>query len=162
MLIGIIAPISACGPLNFAPDSGVDVVIIADQASSPLATNLVNSLGVNAQVIEFPSKDAVKHEMGHYINDYNVKVLAIAYQDTVEEFIANNPESSDQIRVSAAEEEEIEDNLNQLEAETTSPGQTNDPNAEGGGFVIPFFSGLMVGLIVGVGLGALLMKKKSA
>ena len=156
----MIAPVNACG-IQFSLDPEVDMVIIADESTSGLASKLVADLGVNAQVFEFNSPGEASHELGHFIFDHNLKVLAVAYQDTVQDFIANNPEYSDQIRVSAAEEEEIEDNLNQLEADNTSTGADNPP-AEESGFVIPFSSGLLVGLIVGLGLGAFFMKKKSA
>jgi len=159
LILSMIAAVSAHG-IHIATETDADVVIIADQDSGDLTRRVVSELGVNAEVFEFTSTGQVNHELGHFIFDYDYTVLAVAYQDTVEEFIANNPEFSDQIRVSAAEEEDIRNNLMELTENGT--GEATAPPAEESGFVIPFALGLLVGLVAGLGLGAFWMKKKSA
>ncbi len=159
MILGMVAAVSAHG-IHIATETDADVVIIADQDSADLARRVVSELGVNAGVFEFTSPGQVNHELGHFIFDHDYTVLAVAYQDTVEEFIVNNPQSSDQIRVSAAEEEEIRNNLMELTENGT--GEPTTPPVEESGFLIPFILGLLVGFVAGLGLGAFWMKRKSA
>ncbi|MBU4536289.1 MAG: hypothetical protein KKF16_10910 [Euryarchaeota archaeon] len=159
LILAIVSPVFAHG-VHIATESDVDVVIIADESTGALAKKVADEMGINAQVYKFTSAAQVNHELGHFVFDYNNKVLAVAYQETVEEFIANNPDTSSQVMVSAASEEEIKNALMELNRNSTSSAEEPTTSTENG-FLIPFFSGLLVGLIAGIGLGVFLVKRKT-
>jgi hypothetical protein len=132
---------------------GVDVteqsvIVIADNSSGIMAKKLANEMGLNVSVYNFKSDADVLHQLEHAKSNPNKRILAVAYQDTVNQFISENPDVSNRIFVSSSNEIDIKNGLTLL----TSSNDT--------GFVIPFGAGLVVGLMAGLGLGAFLMKKK--
>lgn len=159
LILAIVSPIFAHG-VHIATESDADIVIIADESTGALAKKVADEMGINAKVYKFTSPAQVNHELGHFVFDYNHKVLAVAYQETVEEFIANNPDTSSQVMVSAASEEDIKNALMELNGNSTSSEEESTTSPENG-FLIPFFSGLLVGLIAGIGLGVFLVKRKN-
>lgn len=63
------------------------MLIIADESTATMAQKVAAEISINVEVFEFTSAAQVSHELDHFINDYNLKVVAVAYPDTVQEFI---------------------------------------------------------------------------
>ena len=125
-------------------------IIIADNSTGKLARYVVDEMGVNVTVYKFGSADAVAHELEHALSDPNKKILAVAYTDAVQEFIKKHPEVSNRIMVSESNKNSIQQGLTKLKvAGTTSTG-----------FMTPLLSGLLIGLVFGLGIGAVWMKRK--
>jgi hypothetical protein len=145
ILMGMIVPVSAHG-VDVTPQS---TIVIADNSSGVLAKRVVDDMGVNVSVYKFTSDDEVSHQLEHALSNPNKRILAVAYQDTVNEFIANNSNVSDRVFVCSADEMDIKNGLTLLDANNTS-----------GGFLTPFLAGLLVGVIGGIAGGAFWMRRK--
>jgi hypothetical protein len=133
---------------------GVDVtpestIVITDNSTAHLAKQVVDETGVNATVYKFKSDADVTHQLEHALSNPNKKILAVAYQGTVNEFLSRHPDLSNRVIVCSANETSIKQGLNKLTTTSTSTG-----------FVTPFLSGLIIGLVAGLGSGAFLMKRK--
>ncbi|MDP3033519.1 MAG: hypothetical protein Q8M97_00220 [Methanobacteriaceae archaeon] len=144
ILLGTISAVSA---------HGVDVtnqstIVIADNSTGVLAKKVTTDMGLNISVYKFKSADEVTHQLEHSLTNSNKRILAVAYQDTVNDFLAKNPTVSNRIFVSSGDEMDIKNGLTLL----TSNNNT--------GFLTPLFAGLLVGIMAGLGLGAFWMKKK--
>ena len=149
LILGLIAPVSAHG-VHLTPDSA-QTIVMADNSTGPLAKGVVDELGLNITVYSFQSQADVSHELEHLLTNPQKKILAVAYLDTVQEFLAQNPQVSDQIVVSNPDQETIKEGLNRLDSTTTETSY---------GFLTPFLAGILMGALTGLGLGAFLMKRK--
>ncbi len=147
MITALIVPVSAHGVHVTTNESNI---IIADNSTSKLAKSVVDQMGVNVTVYKFASADDVTHELEHALNDSNKKILAVAYTDTVQQFIGQHPEVSSRIMVADANENSIQQGLTKL----------NVAGATSAGFLTPLLSGLLIGLVFGLGIGAVWMKRK--
>jgi len=96
------------------------------------------------------SADDVQHELEHALEDPNKKILAVAYTDTVQNFIDQHPEVSSRIVVANANKNSIQQGLTKL----------NIAGATSTGFITPLLSGLLIGLVFGLGVGAVWMKRR--
>jgi hypothetical protein len=147
LIIGTVASVSAHG-VDITPQS---TIVIADNSSGVLAKKVVDEMGVNATVYKFTSDDEVAHQLEHALSNPNKRILAVAYQSTVSEFIANNSNVSDRVLVCSADEMDIKNGLTLLTSNNTS-----------GGFAMPFASGLLVGIMGGLAGGAFWVKRKNS
>ena len=143
VFLGMILPVSAHG-IDVTSQS---TIVIADNSSGVLAKKIVNEMGLNVTVYNFKSSDDVSHQLDHALSNPNKKILVVAYQDTVNEFLSKNPTLSNRIIVSSANENDIKNGLKLLTADNT-------------GFLIPFLAGILVGVISGLAAGAFWMKRK--
>ena len=144
VILGLISAVSA---------HGVDVtnqstIVIADNSTGLLAKKVVDEMGVDVKVYKFKSASDVEHQLEHSLTNPNKRILAVAYQDTVNEFLVKNPDVSNRIYVSSADDMDIKNGLILL----TSNNNT--------GFLTPLLIGLFIGLMAGLGLGAFWMKRK--
>lgn len=144
VILGLISAVSA---------HGVDVtnqstIVIADNSTGLLAKKVVDEMGVDVKVYKFKSASDVEHQLEHSLTNPNKRILAVAYQDTVNEFLVKNPDVSNRIYVSSADDMDIKNGLILL----TSNNNT--------GFLSPLLIGLFIGLMAGLGLGAFWMKRK--
>ncbi|PKL67930.1 MAG: hypothetical protein CVV28_04185 [Methanobacteriales archaeon HGW-Methanobacteriales-1] len=144
VLLGTISAVSA---------HGVDVtnqstIVIADNSTGLLAKKVVDEMGVEVKVYKFKSAADVTHQLEHALTNHNKRILAVAYQDTVNDFLAKNPTVSNRIYVSSADDMDIKNGLTLLSSDNNT------------GFLTPFLAGLLIGLMAGLGLGAFWMKKK--
>lgn len=144
-------PVSAHGMHVTAGDSNY---IIADEGTGELARSVADEMGVNITVYKFTSVEDVQHELEHALEDPDMKILAVAYTDTVQNFIEQHPEVADRIVIADADENSIQQGLNEL-----GIGETNN-DTNGTGFITPLLSGLLIGLVFGLGIGAVWMKRK--
>jgi len=126
-------------------------IVIADNSTGKLARSVVDEMGVDVTVYKFASADDVQHELEHALEDPNKKILAVAYTDTVQNFINQHPEVSSRIVVVNANKNSIQQGLTKL----------NIAGATSAGFITPLLSGLLIGLVFGLGVGAVWMKRKS-
>jgi hypothetical protein len=147
ILAAFMVPVSAHGVHVTTNESNI---IIADNSTGKLARSVVDEMGVNVTVYKFASADDVTHELEHALNDSNKKILAVAYTDTVKQFISQHPEVSSRIMVVDANENAIRQGINKL--------NVYGSNSEG--FLTPLLSGLLIGLVFGLGVGAVWMKRK--
>ena len=126
-------------------------IVIADNSTGKLARSVVDEMGVDVTVYKFASADDVQHELEHALEDPNKKILAVAYTDTVQNFINQHPEVSSRIVVVNANKNSIQQGLTKL----------NIAGATSAGFITPLLSGLLIGLVFGLGVGVVWMKRKS-
>ncbi|MEN4007527.1 MAG: hypothetical protein PQ964_09260 [Methanobacteriaceae archaeon] len=157
LLFGITGSVSAHG-IHIIPESE-GMVVIADNPSEAIANKIVDELGLNITVYNFKSSHDVTHELEHALQNPDKKILAVAYQDTVNEFLSKNPGVSNRILVSSANANDIKNALILLNI--TSQDKTEDPQDEKtGGFLTPFLAGSLIGAIAGLAAGAFWMKRK--
>ncbi len=147
VVASFMVPISAHGVHVTTNESAI---IIADNATGKLARSVADDMGVNITVYKFPSADGVEHELEHALNNSNKKILAVAYTDTVQNFIDKHPEVSGRILVADANENSIREGISKL----------NLVGYNSSGFLTPLLSGLLIGLVFGLGVGAVWMKRK--
>ncbi|WP_321423645.1 hypothetical protein [uncultured Methanobacterium sp.] len=147
VIAALMVPVSAHGVHVTTNESNI---IIADNSTSKLAKSVVDQMGVNVTVYKFASADDVTHELEHALNNSNKKILAVAYTDTVQQFIGQHPEVSSRIIVVDANQNAIQQGLTKL----------NVAGANSAGFLTPLLSGLLIGLVSGLGIGAVWMKRK--
>ncbi|EKF85630.1 hypothetical protein [Methanobacterium formicicum] len=147
ILAAFMVPVSAHGVHVTTNESNI---IIADNSTGKLAKSVVDQMGVNVTVYKFASADDVTHELEHALENSNKKILAVAYTDTVQQFIGQHPEVSSRIIVVDANQNAIQQGLTKL----------NVSGANSAGFLTPLLSGLLIGLVFGLGIGAVWMKRK--
>ncbi len=151
IFLGMIVPVSAHG-IHVTPDSAT-MIVIGDNSSGILAKKLVDELRLNVTVYNFKSDADVSHELEHALGNPDKKILAIAYQDTVNEFLSKNPDVSNRIFVSSASENDIKNGLILLNT-------TKSKNENTGWFLTPFLAGILVGAMIGLSFGTFWMKRK--
>jgi len=158
ILFGITGSVSAHG-IHVTHESD-EMIVIADNPSEATAKKIVDQLGLNITVYNFKSSHDVTHELEHALQNTDKKILAIAYQDTVNDFLSKNPNVSSRILVSSANVNDIKNALILLNA-TNSEDRTEDSqNEKTGGFLTPFLTGILIGAITGLAAGAFWMKRK--
>lgn len=147
LIAGLMLPVSAHGLHVTTNESAI---IIADNTTAKLARSVADEMGANVTVYKFASADNVAHELEHALTDSNKKILAVSYTDTVQNFINQHPEVSSRILVVDANKNAIQQGLTKL----------NVVGATSSGFITPLLSGLLIGLVFGLGIGAVWMKRK--
>lgn len=147
IVAGFMVPVSAHGVHVTTNESAI---IIADNATGKLARSVADDMGVNITVYKFASAADVEHELEHALNNSDKKILAVAYTDTVQNFINEHPEVSSRILVADANESSISEGISKL----------NLVGYNSSGFLTPLLSGLLIGLVFGLGVGAVWMKRK--
>ncbi len=146
-----IAAISAHGV-----DVTADTMVIANETNGQLVKDIADANGKNISVYKFTSEDEVAHILEHSLNNTNKRILLVAYQDTANDFLNNHKEVSNRIIV-----------VDNVTNDTILQGLNNIMNAptgssqEGNSFGLPLAIGIVIGLIVGVGCGILILKKKN-
>lgn len=158
VLLGTISTVSAHGI-----DVTYPTIVIADDSTGMQAKKVVDEMGVEVKVYKFKSTSDVEHHLEHSLTNPDKRILAVAYQDTVNEFLAKNPQASKRIFLSSADEMDIKNGLILLTSNNNSGNSSNDTglnSTSSSGFLIPLLAGLFIGLMAGLGLGAFWMKRK--
>ncbi|MDP2836103.1 MAG: hypothetical protein Q8N97_03890 [Methanobacteriaceae archaeon] len=158
VLLGTISTVSAHGI-----DVTYPTIVIADDSTGMQAKKVVDEMGVEVKVYKFKSTSDVEHHLEHSLTNPDKRILAVAYQDTVNEFLAKNPQASNRIFVSSADEMDIKNGLILLTSNNNSGNSSNDTglnSTSSSGFLIPLLAGLFIGIMAGLGLGAFWMKRK--
>jgi hypothetical protein len=145
IIAAFMVPVSAHG-LHFEDDSDI---VIADESTGLLAKTTAIDMGIDIKVFKYKSEWDVEHELEHAVSNPYKKILAVAYQDTVREYIKKHPEISNRVFVADGDETSIRQGL----IKVTAAGPSIN-------FVDPLFFGILIGLLFGLGIGAAWMKRK--
>lgn len=137
-------------------DVTADTMVVANETNGQLVKDIADANGKNISVYKFTSQDEVAHILEHSVNNTNKRILLVAYQDTANDFLKNHNDLSSRIIV-----------VNDVTNDTILQGLNDIMNAptgtsgEGNSFGLPLAIGIVIGLIVGVGCGILILKKKN-
>ena len=136
-------------------DVTADTMVIANETNGQLVKDIADANGKNISVYKFTSQDEVAHILEHSINNTNKKILLVAYQDTGNDFLKNHKDLSNRIIVvDNVTNDTILQGLNNIT--NTPAANTQSENS----FGLPLAIGIAIGLIIGVGCGILILKKK--
>ncbi len=136
-------------------DVTADTMVIANETNGQLVKDIADANGKNISVYKFTSQDEVAHILEHSINNTNKKILLVAYQDTGNDFLKNHKDLSNRIIVvDNVTNDTILQGLNNIM--NTPAANTQSENS----FGLPLAIGIAIGLIIGVGCGILILKKK--
>ena len=136
-------------------DVTADTMVIANETNGQLVKDIADANGKNISVYKFTSQYEVAHILEHSVNNTNKRILLVAYQDTGNDFLKNHNELSSRIIVvDNVTNDTILQGLNSIMNAPTG----NSP--EGNSFGLPLAIGIAIGLILGVGCGILILKKK--
>lgn len=130
-----------------------DTMIIANESNGILAKSIVDDNGFDIKVYKFVSEGDVEHQLEHALTNPNKRILAIAYQDTVNDYLKEHPELKDRVIVGEDDNESITNSAKQL--------LLIDVNGSSNDFIIPLAVGLVIGAIIGLIGGVFIMKRKS-
>ncbi|WP_304123974.1 hypothetical protein [Methanosphaera cuniculi] len=141
---------------------GVDVtsdkMVIADESNGVEVKDIADANNMNISVYKFTSEDEVEHQLEHMINNTNKTILVTAYQSTAETFLKSHPEVENRLFIiNDVNNQTIEDGLNKLNTVNVTTSQTENNST----FSIPLIAGIIIGLIIGIGCGVVIMKKKN-
>ena len=137
-------------------DVTADTMVIANETNGQLVKDIADANGKNISVYKFTSQDEVAHILEHSINNTNKKILLVAYQDTGNDFLKNHKDLSNRIIVvDNVTNDTILQGLNNIM--NTPAANTQSENS----FGLPLAIGIAIGLIIGVGCGILILKKKN-
>ena len=129
-------------------------MIIANESNGVFAKDIVDDLGLNITVYKFKSDGDVEHQLEHALTNPNKRILAIAYQDTVEAYLDNHTELKNRVLVSDDDKNSLSDSCKKLvEIDVSSNNNAND-------FITPLVVGIVIGLLVGIVAGVVVLKGK--
>lgn len=148
LFIGISA-VSAHGA-----DLTEDTMIMANETNGILAKSIVDDNGFDIKVYKFESEGDVEHQLEHALTNPNKRILAISYQDTVNNYLDEHPELKDRVIVGDDDNESITSNSQKLLSIDTNAGSSGD-------FITPLVVGLVIGILIGLIAGVLIMKQKN-
>lgn len=132
-----------------------DTMIMANESNGILAKSIVDDLGLdNVKVYKYVSEGDVEHQLEHALSNPNKRILAISYQDTVEDYLNDHPDLKNRVIVSGDDNKSIEDNVQKLVAIDVNEDISSD-------FTTPLIVGLIIGLLVGLIGAVFIMKWKS-
>lgn len=158
ILFGITGPVSAHG-MHTTPESD-EMIVIVDNSSGTTAKKIVDQLGLNITVYNFKSSHDVTHELEHALQNPDKKILAVAYHETVKEFLNKNQNMSSRVFISSSNENDIKNALILLNTTNSGDRTEDSQNEKTGGFLTPFLAGILIGAIAGLAAGAFWMKRK--
>ena len=130
-----------------------DTMIIANESNGILAKSIVDNNSFDIKVYKFVSEGDVEHQLEHALTNPNKRILAIAYQDTVNDYLKEHPELKDRVIVGEDDNESITNSAQQLLLINVG-SSSND-------FIMPLGVGLVIGAIIGLVCGVFIMKRKS-
>lgn len=154
ILIIFISLLSVSAVSAHGADITDDTMIIANESNGVFAKDIVDNLGLNITVYKFKSDGDVEHQLEHALTNPNKRILAIAYQDTVESYLDDHSELKSRVLVSNDDEKSISDSCKKLvEIDVNSGGGSNN-------FITPLVVGVVIGLLIGIVVGAVVLKRK--
>ena len=137
-------------------DVTADTMVVANETNGQLVKDIADANGKNISVYKFTSEDEVAHILEHSVNNTNKRILLVAYQDTGNNFLKNHSDLSSRIIVvNDVTNDTILQGLNDIM--NTPTGNSEKENS----FGQPLAIGIVIGLIIGVGCGILILKKKN-
>ena len=127
-------------------------MIIAKDTNGILAKSIMDDEGFDIKVYKFESEGDVEHQLEHALTNPNKRILAISYQDTVNNYLDEHSELKDRVIVSDDDNQSIIDNAQKLLAINV--------NGDSNNFGLPLIVGLIIGAIVGLIGGVVIAKRK--
>lgn len=154
LLISLILAITAVSAHGV--DVTADTMVVADESNGVQVKDIADKNGFNISVYKFTSQDEVAHILEHSVNNTNKKILFTAYQDTADKFLKEHPEMSKRIIIiKDVNDESIQDGLKEImEAPSGNTAQESS-------FGLPLAIGIIVGVLIGIGCGIFIMKRKN-
>ena len=148
LLVGI-SSVSAHGA-----DLTEDTMIMANDTNGILAKSIVDDNGFDIKVYKFESDGDVEHQLEHALTNPNKRILAIAYQDTVNSYLDEHPDLKNRVIVSEDDNDSITSNAEKLLSINTDADSSGD-------FTTPLLVGLVIGILIGLIVGVFIMKQKN-
>ena len=148
LFIGISA-VSAHGA-----DLTEDTMIIANETNGVLAKSIMDDNGFDIKVYKFESDGDVEHQLEHALTNPNKRILAISYQDAVNNYLNQHPELKNRVIVSEDDNASITSGAESLLSINTAADTSSD-------FVTPLVVGLIIGILIGLIGGVFIMKHKN-
>ena len=148
LFIGISA-VSAHGA-----DLTEDTMIIANETNGVLAKSIMDDNGFDIKVYKFESDGDVEHQLEHALTNPNKRILAISYQDAVNNYLNQHPELKNRVIVSEDDNASITSGAESLLSINTAADTSSD-------FVPPLVVGLIIGILIGLIGGVFIMKHKN-
>lgn len=137
---------------------GVDVtdntMVVVNETNAIETKKLVDSMELDIKVYKFTSNGDVEHILEHALENPNKKILAVAFQDTVNKYVKEHPDLSNRVIVVGGSESEIKEGLIKLNE------SVNDSTEEN--MSIDYTTLALVIVIIGLiaGIGVFLLKRK--
>jgi len=131
-----------------------DVMIIVNETNAIETKKFIDSTNFDIKVYKFTVDGDVEHTLEHALKNPNKRILAVAFQDIVDEFVKKHPEISDRVFAVGDSESEIKEGLVKLNE--TGSGSNEDSMS------IDYTTIVLVIVIIGLisGIGLFLLKKK--
>lgn len=146
--------VSISGVSAHGADITEDTMVIANESNGVIAKYFVDDLGVNVSVYKFTSSGDVEHQLEHALSNPNKRILAISYQDVVNDYLLKHEDLKNRILVSSDDNESLKRGLQDLTNINT--GSTNNDD-----FITPLVVGLIIGFLIGIVSGVFIIKKKN-
>ena len=154
ILILFISLLSVSAVSAHGADITDDTMIIANESNGVFAKDIVDDLGLNITVYKFKSDGDVEHQLEHALTNPNKRILAIAYQDTVESYLDDHAELKNRVLVCDDDEKSVSDSCKKLVEIDVNSGSGSDS------FVTPLVVGVVIGLLIGIVVGVGVLKRK--
>jgi hypothetical protein len=129
-----------------------DTMIMANESNGILAKSIVDDNGFDIKVYKYESDGDVEHQLEHALTNPNKRILAISYQDTVNNYLDEHSELKDRVIVSDDDNQSIKENAQNLLAISV--------NEDSNSFTLPLVVGLIIGVIIGLIGGVVIAKRK--
>jgi len=130
-----------------------DTMVIVNETNAIETKKLVDSMNLDIKVYKFTVVGDVEHTLEHALENPNKKILATAFQDTVDNFVKEHPEVSNRVFAAGDSESEIKESLIKLNESTDNP--------IGDSMGVDYTTIILIIIIVGLiaGIGVFLLKK---
>ncbi|MCQ2970678.1 MAG: hypothetical protein MJ226_03750 [archaeon] len=135
-------------------DVTADTMVVANDSNGKMVKSIAESNNINISVYKFTSEDEVTHILEHSINNTNKRILFTAYQETANDFLKKHPDMSNRIIVI----DTVNDNTTLEGLQNIMNVPIENVNSENN-FGLPLTIGIIIGLLIGIGCGAYIMKR---
>ena len=131
-----------------------DTMIIVDEANAIETKKLADSMNIDIKVYKFTVDGDVEHTLEHALENPNKKIMAVGFQDIVNEFVKKHPEVSDRVFAVGDSESEIKEGIIKLNETVTDSNESSRS--------IDYTTIVLIIVIIGLiaGIGVFLLKKK--
>jgi len=125
-----------------------DVMVIVNETNAIETKKFIDSTNFDIKVYKFTVNGDVEHTLEHALENHNKRILAVAFQDTVDEFVKKHPEVSNRVIAVGDNESEINEGLIKL----NKTANDSNENSMGIDYTTIVLVIVIIGLISGIGL----------